>query len=53
MTDERALLTVTDTSRLHVSTVVQLADIPEEEILLQTKKALVPGEPAGLTLNTL
>ncbi len=39
MTDEKTLRTVTDTSRLHVSTVVQLADISEEEILLQKQKS--------------
>jgi site-specific recombinase XerD len=39
MIDDMTLPTVTDTSRRRVSTVAQLADIPEEEIWLQKQKS--------------
>src|SRR5215471_11813318 len=39
MTNDMTLPTVADTGRRRVSTVVQLADIPEEEIWLQKQKS--------------
>ena len=47
MTDDTSLPTLLDPGR--VSTLEQLADIPEEEICCKSRRALAPGEPTGST----
>ena len=52
MDDSTNLPAPIGSDRGRVSTVDQLADIPEEEIWLQSRRARAPGAPTGSTCST-